>query len=91
MKQILKMTLIAVMQLLLASACRQGSESSPAASPPASPPVTNENVVEMLSRMEQDWAEANVNPDEAFQDGILADDYIGSTEDGSTANQGSVD
>ena len=91
MKQILRMTLIAMMQLLLVSACRQGSESSPAASPPASPPVTTENVVEMLSRMEQDWAEANVNADAAFQDDILADDYIGSTEDGSTANQGSVD
>ena len=45
----------------------------------------------MLSRMEQDWAEANVNADAAFQDDILADDYIGSTEDGSIANQGSVD
>lgn len=91
MKQILKMTLIAVMPLLLVSACRQGSESSPAASPPASPPVTNENVVETFSRIEEDWVEANVKADAAFQDSNLADDDIGTTEDGSIVKQGSVE
>ena len=90
-KQILKITLIAVMAWLLVAACRQGSESNPAASPPVSPPVTNENVVETFSRIEEDWVEANVKADAAFQDSNLADDDIGTTEDGSTVKQDSVD
>jgi hypothetical protein len=38
----------------------------------------------MLSKMEQDWPDATVKGDVAFQDSIPADDYIGIMEDGST-------
>ena len=84
MKQIFKIALIAVMTLLIVTACRQGNGSTPAVSAQASLPATNEDVGEMLSKLEQDWTEATVKGDVAFQDSILADDYIGIMEDGST-------
>src|SRR5215467_10137321 len=70
------------MSLLLATACGKGSTLTPAA--PASPPETNRSLTEMLSKMEQDWAEANLNGDLVFQDKIMADDYIAIMEDGTT-------
>ena len=83
-KQIFKISLIAVMPLLIVTARRQGNESTPAVSAQASLPATNEDVGEMLSKLEQDWTEATVKGDVAFQDSILADDYIGIMDDGST-------
>ena len=78
----MKITLIVVAPLLALAACGQGSESTPAASAPASPPVTSENVDQVLSKMEQDWVAAILKGDAAFQESILADDYIGVAPDG---------
>ena len=74
---------VAAATLLMLAACGQTSGPTPTSSAPATAAPT-ENVDQLLSKMEQDWPDATVKGDVAFQDNILADDYIGIMEDGST-------
>src|ERR1051325_9811513 len=83
MKTIWMLALVTLLPVLILDACR-ASESTSGGSASVSAVVTNENVGEMLVKMEQEWADANVRGDLEFQDRILADDYIGTMEDGST-------
>ena len=63
-------------------ACGQGQESSAGAPPAAAQVGAGEDVEGLLSKMERDWADALVKGDVAFTEGILADDYVGTTFDG---------
>ena len=82
MKLIFKIAAITVTPLLVSAACRQAGQSTSAASAPVSPGAASENVGPLLSKMEQDWVEALLKGDAAFQGSILADDYIGVAPDG---------
>ena len=82
MRLILRIVLIAVTPLLVLAGCGQGGDPTPAVSPSASLSSTSENVDQVLSKMEQDWVAALLKGDAAFQESILADDYIGVAPDG---------
>jgi hypothetical protein len=69
------------------SACGKGTESTPAASIPVAAAATSENVEQVLSKVEQDWTDALVKGDAAFQERILADDYRGVGPDGRISNK----
>jgi hypothetical protein len=71
-----------VLPLLFLIACSQGSESNAVASTPAAQVGSNEDVEELLSRIERDWADALVKGDVAFTEGLLEDDYVGTMSDG---------
>jgi ketosteroid isomerase-like protein len=84
---ILKIASIVMPPLLILAACGQRSEPSAASSAPASPPATSENVDQLLSKMEQDWVDALLKGDAAFQASLLADDYVGVAPDGRITNK----
>jgi ketosteroid isomerase-like protein len=84
MKHVFRVTLIALCCWPLLSACGQRQDSSPSHPPAASSVAIDENVPEMLSKLEKDWADATMKGDIAFQDRIMADDYLGIMEDGTT-------
>lgn len=46
------------------------------------PNPSNENVEQILSRMEHDWVDATLKKDVAFVEGLLADGYVGIGADG---------
>jgi hypothetical protein len=46
------------------------------------PPANQEEVLQQLTDLEQEWTVANINADKKKLDRILADDYVGSTADG---------
>jgi ketosteroid isomerase-like protein len=71
-----------VIPLLLMIACGQGPESNAGASLPPAQAGAGEDVEGLLAKMERDWADALVKGDVAFTEGILADDYVGTTFDG---------
>lgn len=73
---------IAMTSLFMLAACGQGSGPSPASSAQATPPVPNENIEQLLSKMEQDWVDALLKGDATFHESILADDYVGVGPDG---------
>jgi ketosteroid isomerase-like protein len=45
-------------------------------------PVNEDEVLQQLTDLEQEWTVANINADKKKLDRILADDYVGSTADG---------
>jgi ketosteroid isomerase-like protein len=69
--------------LLLMSACAgSGTQTSapPAASATAAP-ATTENVPEVITGLENEWVKAIVSKDAATIDRLIADDFIGTTND----------
>ena len=69
----MRLRAIAILGVLgLSTACGQATESR---SDPAS--ATNENVEQVLTKMEQDWVQALIKGDAAFHESLLADDYVG--------------
>jgi ketosteroid isomerase-like protein len=78
----LRLTVFGVFPLLFVIACRQGTESNPGASPAMTQVGAGENVKELLSKKERDWANAIVKGDIAFTEDLLADDYVGTGPDG---------
>ncbi|MBC8030367.1 MAG: nuclear transport factor 2 family protein [Pyrinomonadaceae bacterium] len=53
------------------------------------PPTSESDVLSTLTDLEHDWTVANINADKKKLNGILADDYVGTTFDGKT--QGKAD
>ncbi len=76
MKKILKLSVIAATTLFALIACGQGGGAL-TASDPVSTSATSANVEQLLSKMEQDWTDAILRGDAAFQARLLADDYVG--------------
>ena len=66
----------AVLSLLSGSACRGGGQAS--APPPASSP---DEVKKVITQLEHDWVAAILRKDAATISRLLADDYIGTTND----------
>jgi flagellum-specific peptidoglycan hydrolase FlgJ len=48
----------------------------------AAPPTNDEEVLAQLTDLENEWTVANVNADKKKLDRILADDYVGKTNEG---------
>ena len=46
------------------------------------PPTDHDEVLAQLTKLENDWTVANINDDKAALERILADDYVGRTEQG---------
>src|SRR6185312_482940 len=47
------------------------------------PPTDRDEVLAQLKDLENDWTVANINDDKAALERILADDYVGQTQEGS--------
>lgn len=47
-------------------------------------PTDEDAVLEELTKIENEWAEANINGDKEYLENLLADDYIGTAGDGTT-------
>ena len=77
------LTIVIVMTALtMLATCGQNSGPAPAPSAQVTTAEPRDNVDQLLSKMEQDWADALVKGDAAFQENILADDYVGVSPDG---------
>jgi ketosteroid isomerase-like protein len=83
MKRILSLVTLTVFATFISSctAPEEKASSSPAPSAAATASPT-ENVEQVLTKLEQDWAEALVKGDVATIDRIVADDFIATLSDG---------
>lgn len=60
----------------------ENSNDNSAAEDTTSPPTDEEEVLQDLTDLEQEWTVANINADKKKLDRILADDYVGTSADG---------
>ena len=60
----------------------ENSNDNSAAEDTASPPTNEDEVLQNLTDLEQEWTVANINADKKKLDHILADDYVGDGPDG---------
>ena len=79
MKQTL-LTLVAA-SLPLTLACAGAGTQTSAPPPAASAAAATENVPQVITGLENDWVKAIVAADTATIDRIIADDFIGTTDD----------
>jgi len=67
---------------LSANSAGDNSNTSDTAADTTAAPVNQEEVLQQLTDLEQEWTVANINADKKKLDRILADDYVGSTVEG---------
>src|SRR4051812_24155127 len=82
MTNTLRLMVTGALPLFVLIACGQRTEPNAGASSAVARPETKEDVEELLSKTEQDWATALVKGDIAFTENLLADDYVGTGTDG---------
>lgn len=82
MNHTFRLIVVGALPLLVLTGCRQGTEPNAGTPSAVTQPETKEDVRELLSKTEQDWATALVKGDIAFTENLLSDDYVGTGTDG---------
>jgi ketosteroid isomerase-like protein len=81
---------LSVILVLFAGSCT-GGETVNGSGPAISPAPAPEGVEQIITRLEQDWVTAILKKDTATLDRVLADDFIGTTDDQSYAKVDAMD
>jgi ketosteroid isomerase-like protein len=70
---------VIVASMFMISSCAGNQQATPP--PAATAPASSENAEQTITKLEHDWVGAIVNKDTATIERLLADDFVGTTDD----------
>ena len=91
MKQVISILMLAVAALALTSCATTDQKAASSTATPATAAASpTENVEQVVTKLERDWADAGVKGDGAAIDRIVADDWSGTNWDGQTQTKAQI-